>query len=116
LDVGPSDLPNEAGLETDAISFKKGCYLGQEVMARLQSMGRVRRRLRRVRSRGPAIPAPGAALFCGGRPAGEMRSAVVDGAGGAIGLAMLSLLALTPDGALSLGAELPATWELAEAP
>jgi len=42
MDIGPADLPNEGGLETDAISYTKGCYLGQEVMARLKSMGQVR--------------------------------------------------------------------------
>jgi len=42
-DVGSGDLPNEAALEGDAISYTKGCYLGQEVMARLKSMGQVRR-------------------------------------------------------------------------
>ncbi|MBC8010876.1 MAG: hypothetical protein H7067_12360, partial [Burkholderiales bacterium] len=34
-EFGPEDLPQEAGLEAVAISFTKGCYLGQEVMARL---------------------------------------------------------------------------------
>ncbi len=47
-DVGPGDLPNEGGLEDVAISYTKGCYLGQEVIARLKSMGQVRRRLMRV--------------------------------------------------------------------
>jgi tRNA-modifying protein YgfZ len=39
-------LPNEAGLETRAISFTKGCYLGQEVISRIKSLGHVNRRLR----------------------------------------------------------------------
>ncbi|HEX3730728.1 MAG TPA: folate-binding protein, partial [Opitutaceae bacterium] len=42
-DLGPADLPNEGGLEAAAISYSKGCYLGQEVMARLKSRGRLRR-------------------------------------------------------------------------
>src|ERR1022692_726266 len=37
-DIGPADLPNEGGLDAQAISYSKGCYLGQEVMARLKSM------------------------------------------------------------------------------
>ncbi len=45
---GESDLPQELGLEVDAVSFRKGCYLGQEVMARLHAMGRVRKELRIV--------------------------------------------------------------------
>jgi folate-binding protein YgfZ len=100
-DVGPADLPNEAGLEADAISYSKGCYLGQEVMARLKSMGQVRRRLLRVRGKGEVWPALPAAVFVGTRQVGELRSAVGDGAGGWIGLAMLSLLHLTPDAALT---------------
>jgi folate-binding Fe-S cluster repair protein YgfZ len=90
--VGPGDLPNEAGLEAEAISYTKGCYLGQEVMARLKSMGQVRRRLVRVGGAGESIPALPVPLFGGGRAVGELRSAVRDGAGGWSGLAMLSRL------------------------
>ncbi len=106
-DAGAGDLPNEASLEAEAISYTKGCYLGQEVMARLKSMGQVRRRLVRVRganSPPPGVPAP---LFVGARQAGDLRSVVGDGAGGWIGLAMVSLLALGGSTALSLAAEAP---------
>jgi len=92
-DIGSNDLPNEAGLEDEAISFTKGCYLGQEVMARLKSMGQVRRRLLRVRGKGPR-PLPGAALYVGERQVGELRSVVADGADGYVGLAMVSLINL----------------------
>lgn len=91
-DVGPGDLPNEAGLDADAISYTKGCYLGQEVMARLKAMGTVRRRLVRVRGRGRGVPAVPAALLQGEKRVGELRSAVTDGAEGFIGLAMVSKL------------------------
>ncbi len=74
-DIGPSDLPNEGGLDRDAISYSKGCYLGQEVMARVKSLGRVRRTLVRVRGAG-AAPALPAALWRGDRREGEIRSAV----------------------------------------
>lgn len=90
-DIGPGDLPNEGGLEADAISYTKGCYLGQEVMARLKSMGRVRRRLLRVRGSAQDLPALPARLFVRDRHVGELRSVVGDGAGGVGGLAMLSL-------------------------
>lgn len=99
-DIGPGELPNEGGLEADAISYTKGCYLGQEVMARLKSMGQVRRRLLRVTGR-VAPPARPAKLFQGGRAVGELRSAVVDGSGFA-GLALLTLLHLQRDVPLSL--------------
>jgi folate-binding protein YgfZ len=91
-DIGPADLPNEGELEVDAISYTKGCYLGQEVMARLKSMGRVRRRLMRVRG-AVAPPAVPAALFHGPKKIGELRSVVPDGDGFA-GLALLTLLGL----------------------
>jgi folate-binding protein YgfZ len=45
VDVGPETLPPEAGFESDAISSTKGCYIGQEVMSRLRSVGHVNRHL-----------------------------------------------------------------------
>ena len=111
-DVGPADLPNEAGLEAAAISYTKGCYLGQEVMARLKSMGQVRRRLLRVRCDAEVLPKLPAAIFSGARQVGELRSAVRDATGGWIGLAMLSLLQLTPGVALAFEANGPAAIRL----
>jgi folate-binding protein YgfZ len=90
VDIGPADLPNEGGLEVLAISYSKGCYLGQEVMARLQSRGRVRRTLVRVTGPGAPPPVP-AALWRGDRREGELRSAVADADGrGFAGLALVS--------------------------
>ncbi|HEX2860388.1 MAG TPA: folate-binding protein [Lacunisphaera sp.] len=100
-DIGPRDLPNEGGLDEVAISYTKGCYLGQEVMARLKNLGQVRRRLHLVRGTG-APPAPGTALFQGERKAGEMRSAAAD-EGGFLAMAMLSLVNLEPG--VPLGAD-----------
>ena len=101
-DVGPGDLPNEGGLDVGAVSYTQGCYLGQEVMARLKSMGQVRRRLLRVAGEASEVPPLPAQLFTGERKIGELRSAVPDGAGGFVGLAMLSLLHLPLDGGLAL--------------
>jgi len=105
-DIGPEDLPNEGGLEVTAISYTKGCYLGQEVMARLKNLGQVRRKLHRVRG-GGAVPAPRAPLHQGGRRVGELRS-VAPEAGGFVGLALLSLVNLDPRAPLSLGEGGPA--------
>jgi folate-binding protein YgfZ len=91
-DIGPGDLPNEAGLETNAISFTKGCYLGQEVMARLKNMGKIRRQLRRIRGKGPA-PKAGASLFQEAKKVGEIRSAISTAEGFAA-LGMLTHLGL----------------------
>lgn len=115
-DVGPADLPNEAGLEADAISFTKGCYLGQEVMARLKAMGQVRRRLMRVRgddARPTSLPLP---LFNGARQVGELRSAVGDGGSGWSGLAMLSLLHVSAGATLALAPSAPPAVHLVDLP
>lgn len=88
-ELGPTDLPNEGGLEHEALSFTKGCYLGQEVMARLHNLGKVRRRLYVVETGEPApARAPGTSLFAGPKRVGELRSLVSAGAQW-IGLAML---------------------------
>jgi tRNA-modifying protein YgfZ len=56
-------LPQMLDLDrVGAISFSKGCYLGQEIVARAQHRGQVKRRLRRLAWRGSAPPAPGAVL------------------------------------------------------
>ena len=46
-DFGPDSLPHETGVETlaDRVSFKKGCYLGQEVVARMNALGHPKQRL-----------------------------------------------------------------------
>lgn len=99
-ELGPGDLPQEAGVEGIAVSFTKGCFIGQEVMARLKSMGRVRRGLIRVRGEGapPAVPT---ALFAGDRNVGEIRSIAALESGGFVGRAMVSRTDL-PE-ALSIG-------------
>lgn len=115
-DVGPADLPNEGGLEAAAISYNKGCYLGQEVMARLKSMGQVRRRLLRVRGRAGNIPSAPAPVFVEARQVGELRSAVRDGDTDWIGLAMVSLMHVTPGAGLALAAGAPSAMHLIDTP
>ena len=111
-DIGPGELPNEGGLEREAISYTKGCYLGQEVMARLKSMGKVRRKLQRVTGSGapPVVPAE---LWQGGRKVGELRSVVPTG-GGYAGLALLTLMHVQPATGLSLAADAAATITVTE--
>lgn len=88
-DIGPEDLPNEGGLEHEAVSFTKGCYLGQEVMARLHNLGQVRRRLHivRVAADEKMLPAH-TPLFAGEKQVGDLRSCARDGAA-LVALAML---------------------------
>lgn len=99
-DIGPRDLPAEGALDEVAISYTKGCYLGQEVMARLKNLGQVRRALHVVSGTG-ASPAPGTALHQGERKVGETRSGVVDGEG-FLAMAMLSLVNLDANAPLAL--------------
>jgi folate-binding protein YgfZ len=82
-----------------AISFRKGCYTGQEIVARTQNLGRIKRRMFRVRVGGDAPPA-GAPLMHGGAKVGEVVLAAADGASAE----MLAVLGLeTPDTGLVLG-------------
>ncbi len=91
-DILDSDLPQEAGLEQSAVSYSKGCYIGQEVMARLKSMGRARRRMLGVaiETRPEGAP-PYPLLNDDGKKIGEIRRLVFDENGGAIGSAMVNI-------------------------
>jgi folate-binding protein YgfZ len=62
-DFDESTLPHEAGLENSHISYSKGCYLGQEIVERVRSRGRVNRHLALLEFRGDAIPPRGTELF-----------------------------------------------------
>jgi len=99
-DIGPRDLPGEGGLEEVAISYTKGCYLGQEVMARLKNLGQVRRALHLVTG-AVAPPLAGTALYQGERKIGETRTAAADGES-FLAMAMLSLVNLDIAAPLSL--------------
>jgi len=111
-DLGSGDLPQEGGgdFERAAVSYTKGCYLGQEIMSRLHTMGRVRRNLVLVRVEGGVPSKLPAALYLGEKRVGEIRSVVADETpGGFVGLALVSLHGL-PTGSvlLSLCANGPA--------
>jgi folate-binding protein YgfZ len=76
-DMDESNLPLECGLEARAISYTKGCYIGQEVINRIHSGGHVNRELRGLRlAEGlKTLPARGDKLFHAGREAGQVTSA-----------------------------------------
>jgi folate-binding protein YgfZ len=59
-----------------AVSFNKGCYPGQEIVARTQNLGRIKRRLFRYRVSGELLPGPGATLCYGKARVGEVVRAV----------------------------------------
>lgn len=68
-------VPPEANLEGKAFSLTKGCYPGQEVVARMDTYGNVRRKLVGLVLRDATIPPKGAKLFSGDREVGWMSSA-----------------------------------------
>jgi tRNA-modifying protein YgfZ len=80
-------IPQEAGLNDRAVSFTKGCYVGQETVARLHWKGKPNRHLRGLRLSAP-VPA-GAALFLGEREVGRLTSVADSPAHGPIGLALV---------------------------
>jgi folate-binding protein YgfZ len=63
----------------DGISFKKGCYTGQEIVARTQHLGRIKRRMFRYRAAGPHAPATLDPLLADGAKVGEVVTAAADG-------------------------------------
>jgi tRNA-modifying protein YgfZ len=69
-------LPAEAGLVERAVSFTKGCYPGQEPIARLRYRGKANRRLRTLELEDDHVPAPEAELVLDGKVVGRVTSAV----------------------------------------
>jgi folate-binding protein YgfZ len=83
VDVSDRNLPQEARLD-HAISWTKGCYIGQEIVARIQSRGRVNRLLVKIGTeRGVE---PGAPITAEGKSVGEVTSAVLSPVGGPVAL------------------------------
>lgn len=89
-EIGPTELPGEGGFEADALSFTKGCFLGQEVVARMHNLGQARRALYRVQGEGEVPDCPVLLRTAGGKSAGELRTAVALDSGW-LGVALLKL-------------------------
>jgi folate-binding protein YgfZ len=80
-------IPQEAGLNERAVSFTKGCYVGQETVARLHYRGKPNRHLRGLRLSAPA--APGAELQLGEKVVGRLATVVESPVHGPIALALV---------------------------
>ncbi|HEX5712727.1 MAG TPA: folate-binding protein [Solirubrobacterales bacterium] len=111
-EMGIATMPAEAGIVERAVSFTKGCYIGQETVARLHYKGKPNRHLRGLRLSAPAEP--GAALRLGEKEVGELGGAVVSPVLGPIGLAILrreaepgAELAVGEDGVTARVVDLP---------
>lgn len=78
VDMNEANLAPEAGIESRAISYTKGCYTGQEVIARIRTYGQVARKLRLLwlEDGGEALPAPGDKVYRDGKEVGYVTSAV----------------------------------------
>ena len=81
-DIDESTIAQEAYLDRDAVSFTKGCFLGQELVCRIDTRGHVNRLLRRLRA--DTAISRGATVEVDGKAVGTVTSAV-----GPVALAML---------------------------
>jgi tRNA-modifying protein YgfZ len=106
LDIDENTIPQEANFdELHAISYTKGCYTGQEVVARVHFRGHVNRHLRGLRAAGPEPPPIGAQLVDeSGRLVGDVRTGVSSPRLGGIALAMIRR-------EVEPGASLTARWD-----
>src|SRR5262249_4614066 len=86
-EMGTETMPAEAGIVERAVSFTKGCYIGQETVARLHYKGKPNRHLRGLRLSAPAPQSERVRL--GEKEGGALGSAPVPPVFGAIGLAIL---------------------------
>jgi folate-binding protein YgfZ len=86
-EIGPQTMPAEAGINDRAVSFTKGCYIGQETVARLHYKGKPNRHLRKLRSEEPL--AAGDPVVAGDREVGTVGTAVISPAEGPLALAIL---------------------------
>jgi hypothetical protein len=90
VDVDDSTIPQEAHLEVDAVSFTKGCFIGQELVCRIDSRGHVNRFLRRLSVPGTRVPPSGAEVARDDKVVGAVTSAIaVPGEDRVVALAMV---------------------------
>jgi len=87
VDLDDTVIPQEAGLNARAVSFTKGCYVGQETVARLYYRGKPNRRLLGLRLSEPVEP--GTELKLGEKVVGKLGSVVVSPDHGPIALALV---------------------------
>ena len=91
LDIDETTIPQEANFdELEAISYTKGCYVGQEVVARVHFRGHVNKHLRGLLfGRVEPPPAKAALIDTNDKPVGEVRSSALSPRFGAVALAMV---------------------------
>lgn len=102
VDFDTSNFVQEAAITARAVSFNKGCYLGQEVVCRLEMRGQVQKQLVGLAVPG-AVPAMGAKVVSDGQEVGVVTSAAPALGGGAVALAMVKRAAVEKSSALTIG-------------
>jgi folate-binding protein YgfZ len=75
MDITTENLPQEVARDAQAISFTKGCYLGQETVARIDAIGHVNRVLVGLKFEGTEVPACSTAILAGDQQIGHVTSA-----------------------------------------
>ena len=75
VDIGEANLPQEVARDEEAISFQKGCYLGQETVARLDALGHVNQILTLIQLAGSVVPSEGTEIVSDGQAVGRVTSA-----------------------------------------
>jgi folate-binding protein YgfZ len=75
VDITPDNLPQEIGRDAQSINFVKGCYLGQETVARIDALGHVNKVLKGLRLPGDRVPPRGTSLEADGKVVGQITSA-----------------------------------------
>jgi folate-binding protein YgfZ len=111
LDIDERTIPQEAFLERDAVSFTKGCFLGQELVCRIDTRGHVNRFLRGFRLTGgpyDTTPPSGAGILLGDKEVGALTSVATSESG------VLALGYLRRE--VELPAEVLVRWEGGQAP
>lgn len=76
IDITHDNLPQEIARESRTISFTKGCYIGQETVARIDALGHVNKLLRLVKFTGNSVPENGTELTAEGKAVGKVTSAI----------------------------------------
>jgi len=104
VDTSDKTIALEARLN-HAISFSKGCYLGQETIERATARGGLKKRMFGLKFNTADVPTPGAIVTLDGKEVGRVSSAVRSPGLGAIGLAILHHSAWTPGVELRVGEE-----------
>jgi folate-binding protein YgfZ len=113
VDFGTESLPHESGVIGERVSFRKGCYLGQEVVARMESLGKPKQRLVGLRIAEDALPVAGSPVFelgadgAPGNPVGSITSSTLSPMLGAssVAFAMVRTAHAEPSTVLGVPAE-----------